>query len=155
MATVIELSENAIAVLRFEIRGYRAKNREARLPAYRELAVAGIMEPVSESEYRFTAEGMERREEILRQAEDRIERERFAPPEPGNLSESARERLRRHLAGDECVTDANRAAYRELTAARIMYPVSGFAGGPESNFRLTYWGFHRRHESQFSVVSSF
>jgi hypothetical protein len=43
---MIPLSENAVAVLRFEIKGYRAKNKQCRLPAYRELAVAGIMEPV-------------------------------------------------------------------------------------------------------------
>jgi hypothetical protein len=40
------LSENAIAVLRFEIKGYHSKAKERRLPAYRELAAAGIMEPV-------------------------------------------------------------------------------------------------------------
>ena len=59
MPVEIALSENAVAVLRFEIKGWRAKNPESRLPAYRELAAAGIMEPVpgSEMEYRFTEEG--------------------------------------------------------------------------------------------------
>ena len=80
----IALSETAVAVLRFEIKGWRAKNREGRLPAYRELAAAGIMEPVpgSELEYRFTAGGMKHREAILEREADRIERERYEPPRP-------------------------------------------------------------------------
>ncbi len=63
----VALSPNAVAVLRFEIKGYRSKVPENRLPAYRELAAAGIMEPVpgSEAEYRFTHEGMVHREAIL------------------------------------------------------------------------------------------
>ncbi len=75
MAVQMQLSANALAVLRFEIKGWRAKNKESRLPAYHELAAAGIMEPVpdSETEYRFTEEGMKQREEILRDAEERIE----------------------------------------------------------------------------------
>ena len=91
MAVQTELSADAVAVLRFEIKGWRAKNKESRLPAYHELAAAGIMQPVpgSETEYRFTEEGMKQREEILRNAEDRIERERFEPPDIGNLSEAS------------------------------------------------------------------
>ncbi len=42
----VTLSENAVAMLRFAIKGWRPKNNESRLPAYRELAAAGIMEPV-------------------------------------------------------------------------------------------------------------
>jgi len=33
MSVEIALSENAVAVLRFEIKGWRAKNNESRLPA--------------------------------------------------------------------------------------------------------------------------
>jgi hypothetical protein len=57
------LSANAVAVLRFEIKGWRAKDDAGRLPAYRELTAAGIMEPVSgfasgpESSFRFTCGG--------------------------------------------------------------------------------------------------
>jgi len=54
--------------------------------------------------------------------------------------------LRRHLAGDDRVTPQNLGAYRELAAARIMIPLSGFATGPESRFVFTYWGWHRRFE---------
>ena len=55
----VTLSEAAVAVLRFEIRGWKAKRKEDRLAAYRELAAAGIMEPVpgTEADYRFTDEG--------------------------------------------------------------------------------------------------
>ncbi len=110
----VALSESAVAVLRFEIKGWRAKNRASRLPAYRELAAAGIMElvPGSEMEYRFTPAGLEHRQAILEREADRIERERFEPPETSDLSESARALLRRHLAGYDEVTDANRSAYR-------------------------------------------
>jgi hypothetical protein len=147
MQTIV-LSANAVAVLRFEIKGWRAKNKGSRLPAYRELAAAGIMEPVpgSDTDYRFTQDGMEHREAILEREADRIERDRYEPPDLGNLSEPAKELLRRHLAGDDEVTDANRAAYRELAAARIMIPLSGFATGPEARYVFTYWGWHRRLE---------
>lgn len=150
MPETIALSPNTVAVLRFEIKGYRSRVKGSRLPAYRELAAAGIMEPVpgSHSEYRFTEEGMARRKEILREAEERIERERFDPPDATNLSVAARELLRRLVVDGERVeiTPESKPAYRELAAARIMFPVSGFATGPESSFRFTYWGWNRRHE---------
>jgi hypothetical protein len=143
----ITLSANAVTVLRFEIKGYRSRVKGSRLPAYRELAAAGIMEPVpgAESEYRFTEEGMKYREAILEREAERIERERYEPPD-GDLSESARERLRRYLAGDREVTEENRPAYRELVAARVMIPVHTFVGGREAEYRLTYWGYERRFE---------
>ena len=67
----ITLSEAAVAVLRFEVRGWKAKRKESRLPAYRELAAAGIMYPVStfargpEAYFRFTDFGWDHREDIL------------------------------------------------------------------------------------------
>jgi len=67
------------------------KVRERDLPGYRELIAAGIMEPDGE-EFKFTEDGWARREELISEAEDRIERERFDPPDASNLSESARER---------------------------------------------------------------
>jgi len=143
----VTLSANAVAVLRFEIRGWKAKPPASRLPAYRELVAAGILEPVpgSEVEYRLTRDGLEHGEAILREAEQ-IDRERYEPPDASRLSEAARELLRRRLAGDREVTDANRPLYRELVAARIMYPVSTWAGGPESVFRFTPAGWERREE---------
>jgi hypothetical protein len=143
----IALSASAVAVLRFEIKGWRAKNPACRLPAYRELAAAGIMEavPGSEAEYRFTEEGMRHRDAILEREAERIERERYEPPD-GDLSESARERLRLYLAGDRQVTAENRPAYRELAAARVMIPVHTFVGGREAEYRLTYWGWQRRFD---------
>ena len=52
----VTLSETAVAVLRFEFQGWKSKRPGSRLAAYRELAEAGIMEPVpgSEADYRFT-----------------------------------------------------------------------------------------------------
>jgi hypothetical protein len=143
----VALSPDAVAVLRFEIKGYRSRVLGSRLPAYRELAAAGIMEPVpgSDTEYRFTERGMKHREEILEREADRIERDRYEPPD-ANLSEAARERLRLHLAGDCEVNEENRPAYRELVAARIMIPLHSFVGGREAAYRLTYWGYKRRSE---------
>lgn len=144
----ITLSATAVAVLRFEIKGWRAKNKNNRLEAYHELAAAGIMEPVpgSDSDYRFTEEGMRHREAILEREAERIERERYEPPASVRLSGPARERLRLYLAGNREVTDENRPAFRELVAARIMIPAHSFIGGREAEYRLTYWGWERRFE---------
>jgi hypothetical protein len=149
MPVQTELSANAVAVLRFEIKGWRAKNGKSRLPAYHELAAAGIMEPVpgSETEYRFTEEGMKQREEILREAEDRIERERFEPPDLGNLSEASWALLRQIVSGEHVeITPANRSAFRELATARIIYLMHTFARGEESGYRFTYFGWNQRFE---------
>jgi hypothetical protein len=145
----ITLSANAVAVLRFEIKGWGAKNPEGRLPAYRELAAAGIMEPVPGSgvEYRFTLEGMEHREAILEREAERIERERCEPPDASNLSGAARELLRSCIAGGCPEGDeTNRPAYRELVNARIMMPMGSFSKGDECVFRFTYWGHKMRFE---------
>jgi len=122
------------------------------LEAFRELATAGVTEPLpgadgdAEADYRFTGDGWARRQELLCESEERIERERFEPPNASNLSEAARELLRRRLAGDREVRDASRPLYRELVAARIMYPVSTWVGRPESVFRFTRAGWERREE---------
>ena len=56
----ISLSETAVAVLRFRIKGLRVPATDRRLDAYRELAAAGIMEPLPdavgnpEADFRFT-----------------------------------------------------------------------------------------------------
>ncbi len=99
-----------------------------------------------EADYEFIEDGWARRQGLLSETEERIKRERFEPPDASNLSEAAGELLRRRLAGDREVTDANRPLYRELVAAGIMYPVSTWAGGPESVFRFTRAGWERRRE---------
>lgn len=137
--TAIRLSASAVLTLRFEINGWESRRPDRRADAYRELADAGIMEPDGRGAHRFTAWGMEHREAILAAQAERIERERFDPPDR-DLSPAARERLRLHLAGDRAVTEANRPAYRELVAARVMLPVHTFTGGREAAYALTYWG---------------
>lgn len=58
------------------------------------------------------------------------------------LSESALDLLRRRLAGERVDVNAEtRPLYRELAAAGLMYPVSGFTHGPEANYRLTEAGW--------------
>jgi hypothetical protein len=141
----ITLSETAVALLRFRIRGHKVPVADRRLPAFQELVEAGIMEPDGE-DFEFTGDGWAHREAILERETERIERERYEPPDASNLSAAARGLLRRHLAGDDRVTPENLEAYRELAAARIMIPLSGFATGPEARFVFTYWGWHRRFE---------
>jgi hypothetical protein len=145
MPTTIGLSESAVALLRYRVKNWPIKVKERDLPAFQELVDAGIMAPDGH-DFRFTEDGYANRDELLREAEDRIERERFEPPDASSLSEAARELLRRRLAGDMEVTDANRPFYRELVAARIMIPIHSFIGGPESAFHFTYWGWKRRLE---------
>ncbi len=146
----VRLSLQAVATLRFEIKGWRAKVPGQRLAEYRELAAVGLMEPLpgSETEYRFTEEGLTRREAILREEEDRIESERYSPPDDDLiLSEAARELLGRRVSGEFVpVDETTRPADRELAAAGIMEPLSGFVLGAESSFRFTYHGWNRRHE---------
>jgi hypothetical protein len=154
MPETIALSESAVAVLRFRVKGYRMPVTGRRLDAYRELARAGIMEPVPgaegdpKAEFRFTADAWARREEILRAAESY--RLGLLPrlPERIELSRAARSVLRRHIAGDREVTDANREAYRELARAGIMEPVGTFIKGDDCVFQFTYRGWERRHEFQ-------
>jgi hypothetical protein len=112
------------------------------------LVEAGIMEPDGDGDgFGFTAEAWERREELLREAEDRIERERYDPPDTSNLSDAAMALLRRIASGERVeVTKANRATFRELAAARIILLGHSFVGGDESHYRFTYWGWHRRFE---------
>jgi hypothetical protein len=142
----VTLSENAVAVFRLRVKGLRMPPTDRRLPAYRELVEAGIMEPDGDG-FGFTAEAWERREELLREAEDRIERVRHDPPDTSNLSDAAMALLRRIASGERVeVTKANRPTFRELAAARILLLGHSFVGGDESHYRFTYWGWHRRFE---------
>jgi hypothetical protein len=147
MQTVM-LSESAVATLRLHIEGEKRPASQRNLAAYHELVEAGIMEPVPgpERSYRLTAEGREHREAILERETERIERERFAPPDASNLSGAARELRRRLISGRVEVIPENRPAFRELAAARIILLGHSFDGGPESYYRWTYHGWHRRFE---------
>jgi hypothetical protein len=144
MPETIKLSEAAVAALRFRVKGWRfpIRNRDA----FRELVAAGIVEPDGE-DYRFTEEGGARRHELLAEAEERIERERYDPPDASGLSEVAMELLRTCIAGPIPDGDeTNRPAFRELVEARIMIPMGSFTKGDECVFRWTYWGWKLRYE---------
>jgi hypothetical protein len=144
----ITLSELAVAVLRLHVESERRAANVRNLPAYRELVEAGIMEPVSGAErlYRLTADGREHRDSIVERETERIERERYEPPDTDNLSEAAKVLLKQLIADRVEVTLHNRTVFRELAAARIVLLGSSFAGGLESAYRWTYWGWHRRFE---------
>jgi hypothetical protein len=145
----ITLSESAVAVLRFRIKGYRMRLDARMLADLRDLAAAGIMEPVDdhETDYRFTEEGMKHGEEILRREEVRIERERHVIPDGVVLSEAAIGLLRTRIAGQPPDGDeSNRLAYRELVKANIMMPMGSFTKGDETTYRFTYAGWERRFE---------
>jgi hypothetical protein len=147
MSEALNLSESAVAVLRFGVKGWRFPVRDRDRGAFQELVAAGIMEPNGEGDYRFTEDGFSRREVILRDEEDRIERERYAPPDADNLSNAARALLRRITSGERVEIDgATRAAFRELASARVLILGHSFAKGDESVYRFTYWGWKRRFE---------
>lgn len=141
----IALSESAVASLRFRIRGYPVRDQDR--PACAELVDAGIMEPDGAGGFRFTEYGLKHREEILEGESDRIERERCVPPHAGEIPEPARALLRRLVSGKRVAIDPSTlVAYRGMAAARVGTLISGFATGPESGFRFTYWGWKLRHE---------
>jgi hypothetical protein len=142
----ITLSETAVALLRFRVKKWPVKVRERDLAGYRELVDAGIM-MADGGDFRFTEEGGARAEELLREAEDRIERERLEPPDASDLSDAANELLRTCIDGEHPDGDeTNRQAYRELVKARIMMPMGSFTKGNECVFRFTYWGRKLRYE---------
>jgi hypothetical protein len=142
----VTLSESALAVLRFRAKKWPMKVNERRQSAYQELVEAGIMVPDGD-DFRFTEDGWTRREELISEAQERIERERYDPPDASNLSEAAKELVRTCIAGN-CPDgdETNRPAYRELVKARIMIPMGSFTKGDECVFRFTYWGWKRRFE---------
>jgi hypothetical protein len=99
------------------------------ISACRELERAGLLE---KDTTRPTREALRRCREFL--------------PHDGSLSNAAMERFERHLTGDRDVTDANRAAYRELAAAGLMEAGYSFVGGDESIYSPTKLGFERKVE---------
>lgn len=148
----ITLSVEALALLRRRLTQGDRRVDDSNREAYRELARAGIMCPVSgrttgpESHYRFTAKGWRRRGEFLDGSASpaRSTREDIAMPTI-TLSAEAVALLRLHLERDGIrVDDSNREAHRELARAGIMYPVSGYSTGPESHYRFTAEGWRRR-----------
>ena len=140
----LELSEAAVATLRFEIKGWKQRVRDQDRPAYRELVAAGIMEPDGET-FRLTAIGRTDGKTIVEREQERIERCRHAPPDVSRLSGRAWVLLRR-IASEERVepTPENRSLFRELAEARIVLIINTFAGGPESAWRWTYRGWKRK-----------
>jgi hypothetical protein len=154
MPETIALSLAALAVLRFRTKGYPMPVTEQRLPAFRELVAAGIMEPVPdaegnpEGEFRFTTDDRMRREAWLDAAEAYQRSLEPRLPDRISLSDEARELLRRLIESETgiAVTAETKPAYRELAAAGIMTPLSTFAHGPESAFRFTWQGWDRRFE---------
>jgi hypothetical protein len=113
----VALSESAVAVLRFRVKGWRFTVRERDLDAYGELVEAGIMEPDGK-DYRFTDGGWARREELLAAAEAHLRSLEPRLPDRLELSRAASRTLARHLAGDHAVTAANRGDYRESSRSR-------------------------------------
>ena len=143
------LSELAVSVLWLHVERERRPATDRNLPAFEELVEAGIMEPVPDAErlYRLTAEGREHREEIVEREQERIERGRYAPPDVSRLSDRAWGLLHRIASGEEVeVRPENRSLFRELAEARVVLVINTYAGGPESAWRWTYWGWKRKPE---------
>jgi hypothetical protein len=114
------LSRNAQTLLVRCLSGEEIQSTGGVISARRELERAGLLE---EGSTRPTRAALRRRREFL--------------PQDGPLSRAALAQFRRHVAGDRDVTDANRAAYRELAAAGLMEAMHRFAGRDESVYRLT------------------
>jgi hypothetical protein len=143
----IALSETAVAVLRFRVKGWRFPVRERDRDAYDELVEAGIMEPDGK-DFRFTEAGWALRDKLIAAAEAHLRSLEPRLPDRLELSRAARRTLARHLAGDREVTDANRGDYRELARAGIMESVGTFTEGDDCVFQLTRQGWERRDEFQ-------
>ena len=142
----IALSETAVALLRFRVNGWPINLKRQDLPAFEELVEAEIMVRDGD-DFNFTEDAWLHRHELLNEAEELIERERFEPPDARQLSDSAKALLRRIALGERVeITSANRPHFRELAAARIIYLMHTFARGDESSYRFTYWGFRQRLE---------
>jgi len=75
MPETFALSDSAVAVLRFRVKGYRTNVTDGSLEAFRELAADGIMEPMPgadgkpSADCRFTEDGWARRQELLSREE--------------------------------------------------------------------------------------
>jgi hypothetical protein len=144
----VKLSKEARQLLRRRGSGEHIDVMPSNLEAYRELASAGMMEPVSgrlgnrESFFRLTEEG------------GRLANAEAAAEHLPHLSDQALGLLQTHLtaiglrngAASGKPTDRTRAAYRELARAGLMGACSSFAGGPESSYKLTEEAFERRAE---------
>jgi hypothetical protein len=146
MAEIVHLSETAVAVLRFRVKGWRFPVRDRDRDAFLELVAAGNMAPDGLADYRFTEEGFARRHEVLATAEAHLLSLIPHLPDRIELSAAAKTALRRYLSGGDEVTDANRPAYRELARAGIMMSVGTFTNGDDCVFRFTYRGGERRFE---------
>ncbi len=123
------LSRNARTLLARCLSGEEIESTSGMISARRELERAGLLE---EGSTQPTRAALRRRGDFV--------------PHEGPLSRAAVARFRRHVAGDRDVTDANRAAYRELAAAGLMEAMHSFAGGDESVYRLTKEGISRKAE---------
>jgi hypothetical protein len=153
MPEMIALSEFAVAVLRFRVKGYRTKLTDHSRDAFRELAAAGIMEAVPgrdgdpEADYCFTKEGWARRREYLDAAEAHLLSLEPRLQDRIDLSEAARELVPVCAAGSiPDADDATRPIYRELAKAGIMMPIGTFTKGDDTVFRFTNQGWERRFE---------
>jgi hypothetical protein len=125
----VALSRNARTFMVRCLSGEEIEVTKSMISARRELERAGLLESGS---IRPTRAAQRRRREFL--------------PHDGPLSRAALVQLGRHLSGDREVTDANRAAYRELAAAGLMAAGHTFVGGDESIYSLTKEGFERKAE---------
>ena len=152
MPETFALSESAVAVLRFRVKGYRMTVTDRSLEAFREWPPPGswsrcLGDGNPEADYRFTEDGWARRQEHLDAAEAHLLSLEPRLPDRIDLSEAARELVRACAAGSiPDADDATRPLYRELTKAGIMMPIGTFTKGDDTVFRFTNQGWERRFE---------
>lgn len=142
----VELSEDALALLKMRARIYPIEDVDSTPAAYLELVDAGLLaldpDLAAGPGFRLTDEGWRRANAAA--AAEHLPR----------LSDRALGLLQSHLAAiglrnggaTGYPTARTREAYRELARAGMMDAYHSFARGPESVYRITEEAYNRRQE---------
>ncbi len=138
----IRLSETAITVLRFELRGWAAKDPARRQDAYRELADAGLMEPVSpnSSSYRLCPSALHALPAILAQQEKLLRDERRPAPGLDSLSLPALRLYERFLNDSPHGWLVEEPSCVELVTQGVLFEAHPFNDDSRVASRLSYSG---------------
>ena len=138
----IALSESAVAVLRFRVKGLRTPVTERRLPAFQELVNAGIMEPDGEAsaspprpwtgEKTCSARPKTGSSESGTSRPMQADFRRRPKPSCGGSPRRSASRSRRR-------TGPRSASWRR--PGSWSSDIRSF-DGEESSYRWTYWGWH-------------
>lgn len=135
----IRLSETAIAVLRFELRGWKAKDPSRRVEAYRELAEAGLMEVVQGGPmtFRFRSVAVPYLSAILAQEEARELGERQPTPDLESLSLPELRLFARLQDGEDVAAIQDGCAVQDLVRTGVLIARNPFDDARRTEYRLS------------------